>query len=855
MVRLRVSTLILVLAISGSLIAQERRGPFTAPPRSVRSRSVDQQHIRLELRLNCDQQEIQGRSTLTLIPYAPIRNIELDAAEMQIRSVTVTTPQTAPDPRPLHHETHGAILKIDLDREYRPEETMQLSIEYTVERPRHGAHFVTPDESEPDQPRMVWTQNEPEYAHFWFPCIDSPTDRLTSEIIATVPESFIVLSNGRLVGRENLGDGTNAWHWSQTQTHVPYLMSVVAGDFESLEQEANGIPVISYVPRGRLADAARSFEKTPAMLRFFNQKIGYVYPWPKYAQICVDEYMWGGMEHTSATTLTLRTLHDERAHLDVSSDGLVAHELAHQWFGDLLTCKDWGELWLNESFATYFASLWQEHDEGWDEATWARYGDGEAYRDEDRQYRRSIVNYQYESPEVMFDRHTYPKGGRVLHMLRFVLGDELFWKSIRHYVTTNQHRTVETADLRRAIEDATGQGLNWFFDQWVHQGGHPDFAVTWAWDEDTKTAHLTVKQTQPVDRVTPLFRTPLEIEFGSQRASEVRRVEVSKAEETFHFSLPGRPARVGFDPNDWILKTLKFEKSKEELFDELAYSPFVVPRVRAAEGLEAYDHDDDVLRALARAATQDSFWAVRRAAVKVLARFTGDGAREALIQAARHDPKSAVRREALQQLTKFKHHQTSAALRQVIADDQSYFAVAEALRALVQVDREHCTPDLLAALEVDSHDEVVLHAACAGLAEVKESHSQAKARLAQMLEQPLRPDRRVAVIGALCQLNPDNSQLADRLRKELENDRSSVRTAAINALVEIGDPKSADLLREFRGKQGSPRMIRAVDDALARLRGKEQGVETLRKETETLRQQNRELEQRLKNLEDKLKGS
>lgn len=166
------------------------------------------------------------------------------------------------------------------------------------------------------------------------------------------------------------------------------------------------------------------------MMDFFSRKIGYRYPWPKYAQICVDEYNWGGMEHTSATTLNLGTLHDERAHLDVSSDNLVAHELAHQWWGDLLTCKDWGELWLNESFATYFATLWTEHDLGWDEAVWARQNEANDYLREDARYRRSIVNYRYNTPEQMFDGHSYPKGGRVLHMLRGELGEEAFWRGI-----------------------------------------------------------------------------------------------------------------------------------------------------------------------------------------------------------------------------------------------------------------------------------------------------------------------------------------------------------------------------------------------------------------------------------------
>jgi aminopeptidase N len=326
---------------------------------------------------------------------------------------------------------------------------------------------------------MVWTQNEPEYAQYWFPCIDSPTDRLISETLVTVPDGFVVLSNGALQGKQKNADGTLTWHWAQKRSHVAYLISVVAGDFEALEQKWGDIPIVSYVPRGRLADAPRSFEKTPEMMRLFSEKIGYRYPWEKYAQICVDEYMWGGMEHTSATTLNLGTLHDERAHLDVSSDNLVSHELAHQWWGDLLTCKDWGELWLNESFATYFATLWTEHDLGNDEAAWERHEEAESYLDEDKRYRRPIVSYRYDNPNAMFDNHSYPKGGRVLHMLRFELGDERFWRSLNRYCTVNQYRTVETADLRTAVEESTGQGMTWFFDQWLYHGGHPEFEVAW----------------------------------------------------------------------------------------------------------------------------------------------------------------------------------------------------------------------------------------------------------------------------------------------------------------------------------------------------------------------------------------
>ena len=843
-------TCLCVLSFTGALWGQgDRRGPFTQPRRSVRSRDIDQRHIRLELGFDFDKRVLTGRAVLHLSPFRPLARVALDAAEMTVRQVRLLGGRTADEDRVLEHESRGRQLIVTLDREYGRGEPFQLAVEYQVNQPRHGAHFVVPDESEPSQPRMVWTQSEPEYARYWFPCVDSPVDRLTSEIIATVPSSFVVLSNGALKQQTDNEDGTHTWHWTQVKSHVPYLMSVVAGDFEVYEQEWDGIPILSYVPRGSLEEAARSFQKTPLMMAFFSERIGVRYPWPKYAQICVDEYMWGGMEHTSATTLTTRTLHDERADLDTSSHPLVAHELVHQWFGDLLTCKDWGELWLNESFATYFTTLWREHDQGWDEATWARHRDGESYKAEDRRYRRSIVNYRYHEPNVMFDRHSYPKGGRVLHMLRFVLGDDLFWESIRRYVAVNQHRTVETADLRIAVEDATGQGLNWFFDQWVHHGGHPDFSVSWSWDEQTKTVTVTVKQTQQTDDVTPRFRMPAEIELASHSASKIHRVNLSKAEETFHFQQDKRPTRVCFDPRDWILKTLTVEKSREEWLDQLAYSEHVMPRVRAAEKLSDFKADPEVITALVTAATNDPFWAVREQAVKTLSGSNGDEVHQTLLAVSRDDQKSNVRRQAITALKKFKNDETVTTLRRAITDDPSYYVTAAALRSLVAVDREHCKADLFAAIQQDSYRNLVLRAAVDGLINIKAQDAEVKLR--DMLDESLTPERRVAVIAALARLHPDDRELLDRLYDQLANDRRPVRRAAMNAIVKIGDPAAIDVLLRHRGQEETAGALRAYDDAITALRDKQKGLDAIRKETAVLRKRNRELAERLKKLEEK----
>ncbi|MBI3467109.1 MAG: DUF3458 domain-containing protein [Planctomycetes bacterium] len=837
---------LLIVCLGTIAAAQTKRGPFVEPPHSVRTRSFDVRHLRLDLTFDWDRRELRGRATHWLKPFARTRTVELDAVDLGVERVSLESDGPQTTSKDLRFEQRPRSVAITLDREYGPGEEVAVAIDYRVVKPKAGAHFVVPDDREPEKRKIVWTQSQPDDARRWFPCFDSPGERITSETAVTVPRGFFVLSNGILRGKRDNSDGTTTWHWVQDQVHSAYLMSVVAGEFDSYEQNWDGIPVISYVPPGRLGEAERSFGKTPAMMRLFSEQIGYRYPWPKYAQICCEDY-GGGMEHTSATTLTLRTLHDERAHLDVSSDNLVAHELAHQWWGDLLTCKDWAELWLNESFATYFATLWTEHDQGWDEAAWARYGEAESYFTEDeKRYRRPIVSYRYRDSNQMFDRHSYPKGGRVLHMLRFVLGDELFWKSLKQYITTHAHGVVETADLRVAIEEASGQGLNWFFDEWLYRGGHPEFEVSYAWDETARQLRLTVKQTQKLDDLTPLFHMPVEVDLVTKAQTERQRIEVSKAEETFTFSLPERPRRVVFDPRDWILKKLKFEKSKQELLDQLAHDPHTIPRIQAVDGLKDLRSQDDALEALIQAAEKDAFWAVRQRAAEALGEASGDKARACLLRVASNDPKSAVRRAAVKSLGAFAHDETQRTLRQIVATDPSYYTVAEALRTLVKVDRTGAVNDLMAALDVPSHSDVILAAACDGLAELRPE--MAKAKLLSLLQPPAKPTRRMAAVKALSRLAREDSSLISTLARELDDTRSFVQQSVAESLGETGDPAAVALLEQARAKADGPGAMRSIDEALDKLR-KTTDVERLRREVETLHNENRQFEDRLKKLE------
>lgn len=833
-------TLLGLVAAADCVAQGPRPGRFTFPPRSIRSRDIDQKHIKLELAFDFESQSIKGKATVKFSPYKSISTISFDAEEMTISQVTH-------DAQPLKFSVAPGKLEVQFPNPLDPSVDQEVIVEYLVSKPRLGAHFVIPDPSEKQSLKMVWTQCEPEYARFWFPCLDTSTDRITSEIIATVPEQYVVLSNGSLESKTKNDNGTQTWHWVQKQSHVTYLMSVVAGDFEVFEQSWDNIPVQSYVPRGMLEMAPRAFEKTPEMVKYFSTKIGYRYPWPKYAQICVDEYNWGGMEHTSATTLNLGTLHDANAALDSSSENLVAHELAHQWFGDLLTCKDWAELWLNESFATYFATLWTEAEHGWDAAAWDRHEEANAYLGEDARYRRSIVNYRYTDPNDMFDSHTYPKGGRVLHMLRFELGDEDWWKSINRYVQINQFRTVETGDLRNAIADATGQELNWFFDQWIYKGGHPDLEVAWNWDEATKSVQLVVKQTQKPDDVTPLFKFTAEVDLCNGDKHERRKIVVSKESETFTFPVSARPTRVVFDPRDIVLKTMKFEKSREELLDQLANDRNILARKQAIDGLKPHVADPAVKTALVRTSRNDSFWALRRAALQTLGDLNEEVIRNNAIDIAQGDANSAVRVAALDQLAKYPSDSVKKMLRERIAVDKSYNAVSTALRVLATIDAAGAVPDLIAALSRQSAGESILRTACQSLSAA--NCTEAIEPIQKLLAGNESADRRVILLGALAALKGNSPETLKLLEAQMDHARPTVRRAAYDAIAALGNREALPVLQARRAKENTPNMVKAIDAAVEKLQTTTTKEQQLLSEVEQLKKKNQDLEDRLKKLE------
>ncbi|MBZ0120653.1 MAG: M1 family metallopeptidase [Sandaracinaceae bacterium] len=462
--------------------------PFPLPgdePQWSRPRPFSLDAARLELDLDLDARRVRGVATLELKRVdAEARWVELDAIDFEIAAVERGG-------KPAAYEYDGEILRVDLS-DVR-DAAAEVVVRYAC-TPRRGLYFLGPDATRPDRPRQVWTQCQDQDARHFFPCQDHPGQRMRTEMIVRVPKGWFALSNGTLVERKDEGALTR-FHWKQSQPHPAYLVTLAAGELDEAHDEAGPVRVDYYVPKGRGEQIRRSLGRTPEMIKLFADKLGTPFPWDKYAQIVVTDFIFGGMENTSATTLYERALLDERAALDVDMEALVAHELAHQWFGDLVTCRHWSHAWLNEGFATFFEHVWKEHAEGRDDYLYGLEQDLEIYLAEHRgRYGRAVVTNVFAEPIDLFDRHLYQKGGLVLHALREHLGDTLFWRGLQFYLQRHRGGGVETRDLLRALEDSSGRSLEEIFHQWIERPGHPMLELRAEHDEGV--LKVTVAQTQ-----------------------------------------------------------------------------------------------------------------------------------------------------------------------------------------------------------------------------------------------------------------------------------------------------------------------------------------------------------------------
>jgi len=837
---------------------EEKKRSFELPgakPHYNPDRPGQVTHIYLDLVLDIPNKAFQGNCTLTLLPVRPgIQQLTLDAVDLEINSVSIEGIS-----QPFDYNRQQLSINLLKPTTNTP---ISLAINYQARQPQRGMYFVGPDQYYPNKPIQVWTQGEDEDSRFWFPCFDYPGQLATSEIRVKVPQNYLAISNGELIATEEIGT-EKIYHWSQKQIHPTYLMTLAVGDFAELKAFWHDIPVNYYVEKGREEDGLRSMEKTPRMVDFFSRKFGYPYPYPKYAQVCVDDFIFGGMENTSTTLLTDRCLLDERASLDnMRTESLVAHELAHQWFGDLVVIKHWSHAWIKEGMASYAEVLWVEEEYSKEDGAYYLLGEARSYLDEDaNRYRRPIVTNVYREAIELYDRHLYEKGACVYHIIRTILGEELFDKAIHNFVNQNAHKTVETIDLLRAIEQSTGYNLMPIFDQYVFRGGHPDYKIAYNWDGDNNLAQLTVTQTNESD----LFDLKIPIGFGYGQEIKTLTLRIYQKEQSFYFPLTQKPDFISFDVGNNFLKTVVLEYPLPELKNQLKQDPDPISRIYAAEAI-AKKGGLEALSALATALVEDPFWGVRLEVAKQLATIKLDQSVDALIKGL-EDQKAQVRRAVIEGLSEIKTLESYNTLKTFLElGDPSYYNEAAAARALGGMvagnlkEKESEVIELLkTVLETRTGwNEVVRGGAIGGLSQLKTNP--VAAQIIRDYTQLGTPQAlRLAAIRGLGAIskgqNPEQLTLIlEQLESIAQESFFLTQVAVSGALGQMETPKAIGILQSLGNQSPDGRVKRMTEEAIAKVRknlGSDKAIQGLREELDQLKQENQDLKSRLTKLEAK----
>jgi aminopeptidase N len=807
-----------VVAQSGPQSQTPQQAQPKLPPRQyIPNRNYDTQHIKLDLRFDWEREQALGTATITFMPLTTnLQSVEFDAANMTISSVKLASGT----PLKFEADAPKEKLRITMDRTYQPTDVLTIVIAYNTNGVStdtgiggfgRGLTFIKPRPDDPSRPKQIWSQGETEYNHYWFPCYDHPNDFATTEMVATVEKPLMVVSNGRLIETKNNNDGTRTFHWKMEQPHASYLTSIVVGEYAAVEGSYAGIPVITYVYPDEVKEGKVTAERLPEMVKFFSEKTGVKYPYAKYAQTMTRDF-GGGMENITATTQTDNMIHDARTTLDRDWDGLQSHELAHQWFGDLVTTRTWADIWLNESFATYFQAMWDEHRLGRDEFLYRDVKNNqEAYLGSWRQnVRRPIVTANYANKDAVFDNYAYPRGGAVLHMLRRYLGEENWWRSIKHYLTKYAHQPVQTEQFRIAIEETTGQPMDWFFEQWLYKMGHPVFNVTRSYDAAAKQLKLTVRQEQKPDPTSAypqveFFRVPVEVEIETAGNQRIERVMVEPREEqTFTFAADSIPMLVNFDYGGTLIKELKFDKPTDELVYQLTRDEDVTGRLwalgqltgRLNEKTIAAADRQKIAAALGASLGNDRFWGVRADVATAIGGLPDAEIRTALL-AATKDKDARVRANAVTSLGKSNEPQLASVYLSLL-NDESYATIRAAALALGNAKDKAAYDALVKLLDTPSWRDQIRTSALTGLANLGDKRAlELGIRYAGGGNSPQVRAAGITLLAAVGRDDPRTFQLvSEAFSTGVATFNFQLGNSAGEALVKLGDPRGIDVIEQ-----------------------------------------------------------
>ncbi|MFN8336893.1 MAG: M1 family aminopeptidase, partial [Cyclobacteriaceae bacterium] len=692
----KIATLAFVLALLTSFTGYaqtEQQAPLVY--QASAEKVHDLVHTKLEARFDYAKSQMLGKVWITLKPhFYTTDSLKLDAKGMDLRAVQLVSSTNVP----LKYAYDGWVIKIKLDKPYTRNDKYTIYIDYTAKpnelkvkgsaaiNDAKGLYFINPTGADKNKPTQIWTQGETEATSAWCPTIDKPNQKTTSEILMVVPDKYVTLSNGKLVSQTKNADRTRTDHWKMELPHAPYLFFMGVGDYAIVKDSYNGMEVNYYVEKEYASVAKKIFGNTPEMIAFFEKVTGVKYPWVKYSQMTARDYVSGAMENTTATLHQEGAQQDARELVDENSwEGTIAHELFHQWFGDYVTAESWSNLTVNESFADYSEYLWLEHKYGADDAGAENFTQMQSYLGQPEESEKDLVRFYYDDKEEMFDLVSYQKGGRILHMLRQVVGDSAFFKGLNKYLTDNKFGTGEAHQLRLALESVSGRDLNWFFNQWYFGYGHPVVDISYAYDDAAKKVSVTINQMQGEDN---LFELPLDIDVYNGAQKVRYSVWLNEKSETFTFPYTTRPDLVNVDANKFTLWQKTDNKTLDNYIHQYKYAGSYLDRREAfIAALKQTDNPKAI--ELLKLAMTDKSARMRRGnlsrinpADKNLVAALEPG----IVDLAKNDKAKLVRAQAISLLANLKKAEYTEIFKAGL-NDSSYSVAGASLYGLSQLDK------------------------------------------------------------------------------------------------------------------------------------------------------------------------
>ncbi|WP_341830668.1 M1 family aminopeptidase [Sphingobacterium thalpophilum] len=671
-------------------ISEAQQLPIDQQYRATPTKINDLVHTKLDVRFDYTNQFLNGKEWVTLQPYFyPTDSLRLDAKGMDIKQVSLVN-GTQMIPLKYTYDDHSLLIK--LDRNYLAKEQYTVYIDYTAKpnllkaqgsaaiNDAKGLYFINPDERTPNKPRQIWTQGETEASSAWFPTIDRPNQKTTAEISMTVLDNYVSLSNGALSNQQKNSDGTRTDTWKMDLPHAPYLFMMAVGDFKIYQDKYNNIPVDYYLEPKYAPYAKDIFGKTPAMMDFYSKTLGVPYPWNKYAQIVCRDYVSGAMENTSATLHGEHVQKTKRELLDDNQEGTIAHELFHQWFGDLVTAESWSNLTMNESFATFGEVIWREHDGGKDRGDKSRFEKLQSYLKSTKNGKSpTLARYYYHDKEDMFDNISYAKGSLILYALKEQMGDEAFYQSLKKYLTDNSFKTGEPQQLRLAMEEVTGKDWAPYFNQWYYQGGHPILKITTKNGENSII--LNVAQIQ--DSTVQTFQLPLAVDIYTKNGKIRQTFQLNKRNAQFMIPLPAAVEFIDVDPEKTLVGQIQIDKSDADYLYQYEHAPSFANRVGAI-AYASKNPTNTISQQILTKALADTDADLAATAIQGLDLSNPTvrkSTEKTILTLAEKSEASVIRASAIQKLAQTKDKKYKSLILNAV-NDKSYMVIASSIMAI-----------------------------------------------------------------------------------------------------------------------------------------------------------------------------